>query len=917
VETSWPKEDPIVILYVNARSANNKLEDISQLANDIVPKIICVTESWTNDQTDAELKLPNYDLVGRADRKGITKKRGGGVLVYADKSLATNLKTTVEEENLQLVHLQIQKTNLITIYRAPDSSKEEDTQLFETIRQVEPDSLILGDFNFNNINWDTYSTTSNHQQLFIDSIHDAFLEQHVKMPTHQRGNILDLVLTNNHDLVSKVECFPELSISDHFPMVIETNIANNKNYSSIEEIFDYRKADFNGMRELLCTINWPQALGSQNTEGMWQIFKNYLSSSMNACIPKKRRRIKDEPLWMNHSVKKMARKKKRAWNTVKKYPTIKNRIDHKNICQEMKALVATCKEIFERKLACDLKQDPKLLYSYMKSKTITTNTIKELQNEDNEPVSDDQEKAELFNKYFGSVFNLPQDLEEEPITPKDIPIIDLIYFSPDEIIKKINLLKTHSSPGPDQITPKVLKELAHLLALPLSIIFNKSIQEGAVPEDWKMANVTPIYKAGDKTSASNYRPISLTSHICKIMERIINDKLKDHLESNLLLSSNQHGFRKNRSCITNLLEYWNEITRRIDQREPTSAVYFDFQKAFDKVPHQQLLQKLSSSGITGRTHQWIKSWLSGRKQRVVLNGQYSSEISVTSSVPQGSVLGPTLFLVFINDLTEKIQLPNYLYADDTKIIGSTATIADKRRLQDDIDNFLQWSLKWQMPVNVTKCKILPFGKSGGLPGSDLELTKCEKDLGVLISSNGKFNDHISKTVMKANRMIGMVKRSFKTRNPETLTSIYKRYILPILSYASPIWSPSYKTKIQELERAQKRFVRLLFGIGNYTNNLAKIGLKSLEEQRKIDDLVLVHKIYHQKLPLLFSDYFDCSQTTHNTRSASNKHLTTPKTNINKRSHYFAVRTIEWWNLIPLSMRECNSDKLFLDYLRKQ
>jgi ribonuclease P/MRP protein subunit RPP40 len=161
-------------------------------------------------------------------------------------------------------------------------------------------------------------------------------------------------------------------------------------------------------------------------------------------------------------------------------------------------------------------------------------------------------------------------------------------------------------------------------------------------------------------------------------------------------------------------------------KEPTCAVYFDFQKAFDKVPHQQLLQKLSSSGITGRTHQWIKSWLSGRKQRVVLNGQYSSEISVTSSVPQGSVLGPTLFLVFINDLTEKIQLLNYLYADDTKIIGSTATIADKQRLQDDIDNFLQWSLKWQMPVNVTKCNILPFGKSGGLPGSDLEMTKCKK-----------------------------------------------------------------------------------------------------------------------------------------------------------------------------------------------
>ena len=321
-----------------------------------------------------------------------------------------------------------------------------------------------------------------------------------------------------------------------------------------------------------------------------------------------------------------------------------------------------------------------------------------------------------------------------------------------------------------------------------------SLKEGVVPFEWKEANIIPLFKKGSRNKSENYRPVSLTSVICKLLERLIKDHMVDFLVKHKLLNSSQHGFLKARSCLTNMLCFLEEITKWIDVGSPVDIIYLDFQKAFDKVPHQRLLLKLKAHGIGDSITDWIEQWLTDRRQRVVVDGEVSNWKSVLSGVPQGSVLGPILFLIYINDLDDSITSNVLKFADDTKLFRKVNTDGDKQHLQNDLDRLVKWSEKWQMLFNFGKCKCLYTGHRNlnvnyKMGDTVLGTTVKEKDLGVTISADMKVSEQCGIAASKGNQILGFIRRNITYKGKKLIIPLYKAIVRPHLEYCIQAWRP--------------------------------------------------------------------------------------------------------------------------------
>ena len=346
---------------------------------------------------------------------------------------------------------------------------------------------------------------------------------------------------------------------------------------------------------------------------------------------------------MNRNLLRLMRKKRRSYRRYKETKEHSELVAYKKIEKQLQKDIRAAKRNLEKKISRS-KGDNKRLNSYIRSKLSNKTTIGPLK-EEGETITDCSKMATILNTFFSSVFSrgdgaLPE-LEKLPVEG-DLEHIEIMK---EDISKKIDQMKPGKAPGPDNITVTILKRLKTSLLTPLQIIFQRSMETGEVPQDWRDAHVSPIFKKGAKGDPGNYRPVSLTSIVCKLLESIIRDKITEHLDQNKLIKPSQHGFVKHRSCQTNLLEFMEIVTEAVDQGDAVDLVYLDFSKAFDKVSHQKLILKLKSHGISGCVLKWIEAWLSGRRQRVVINGKCSGWTLVESGVPQGSVLGPLGFIV--------------------------------------------------------------------------------------------------------------------------------------------------------------------------------------------------------------------------------------------------------------------------------
>jgi len=378
------------------------------------------------------------------------------------------------------------------------------------------------------------------------------------------------------------------------------------------------------------------------------------------------------------------------------------------------------------------------------------------------------------------------------------------------------------------------------------------LTEGELPEDWKLAHVTPIYKnKGAHNLAVNYRPVSLTSVVCKLMESILREHITRYLTNLKLLSKKQYGFISRRSTVTQLLMYIDKCCESMSGGKVVDCIYFDFAKAFDTVPHRRLCKKLEGYGITGTTKNWITSFLKGRKQLVKVNQSHSKLDDVISGIPQGSVLGPLLFVLYINDLPDKVVSDLLLFADDTKIFKEVNSINDSLVIQKDVDTLNEWSKDWLLKFHPDKCHVLTLGKLANikhahpysLAGNQLEHVFEEKDLGVLVDAELMFEEHIAKLVNKANSTLGIIRRGFDNLTPKTITTLYSAFVRPHLEYAQSVWSPKLRKHVNMLEGVQRRASKLIpiYRHLPYSERLKRLGLPTLEFRRQFCDMVQVYK----------------------------------------------------------------------------
>ena len=505
----------------------------------------------------------------------------------------------------------------------------------------------------------------------------------------------------------------------------------------------------------------------------------------------------------------------------------KNRIDGDQVRMEfkrkrnkVKTLLRKAKRDFEKNIAAKVKNNPKSFWGHvrqrLKSKSGIAPLLKDPKDKSSTKFSD-KEKADILQNQYSSVFTIEPSLDLPSLdrrTANTIPGLEIDKVMVEKEIEKLNVDK---SMGPDEIHPRLLKELVAFVAEPLTRLFNKTINQGCIPDDWKKAHVSAIYKKGPKNLAVNYRPISLTSVVCKLMESLVKQSVMTYLKSENLLSTKQFGFMNGRSTATQLLTYLDKCISAIVSGEVVDAIYFDFSKAFDTVPHIRLLEKLKSYGIEDKVHGWIKAFLENREQVVMVNGQKSYPAKVLSGIPQGSVLGPVLFVLYINDLPDSVLCDILLFADDTKIFRPVRNKEDATQIQNDINRLQDWSNKWLLEFNTDKCHVLTLGKFENirytkryeLNGEVLEHVFDEKDLGVTIDSELKFSDHLNMKVNKANSMAGLIRRSFDYLDGSLFRQLYTALVRPHLEYCQTVWAPHLQKDVNTIESVQRRATKLV------------------------------------------------------------------------------------------------------------
>ena len=705
------------------------------------------------------------------------------------------------------------------------------TPILEKIKSEKKKCYLMGDFNLDLMNSDAHAQTAQ----FLDLIYSFSFYPLVDKPTRitpHSSTLIDNIFVNSFQ--EHISGLLYTDVSDHLPIfAVDTS---SRGQATETRVTRYRRVNerlIEQFKRSVAQYDWYNLYQIENAEDAYNHFASVLRTLYDQHFPMVDCRDKSKPdkPWISSAIKQSIRVKNKLYKLSHRFPTVYNVLKHKAYKSCLNATIVLRKKMYYRCALNDHKGNLKETWKILKEvigvsskKTISQNFHVDHRGD----VSDPDEIAGEFNDYFVKVGSKLADT---------IPVCNLnplhyvrrncnsIFFTPvveQEIIDCLTKLKEGSS-GHDGLKPSIIKKCKEHLATPLAYIYNLSITEGCVPTALKHAYITPVFKSGDETLLNNYRPISVLPVFSKVLERLIFNRTYSFITENNILSDQQFGFRKKLSTEMALLSAVDKITQAIDNKEHTIGLFLDLKKAFDTVNLSILLNKLERVGIRGNPLLWFRSYLTQRTQSVKYGNTISTPRVVTTGVPQGSTLGPLLFILYINDMTNVLKNAYpIMFADDTTLFVSSKSVENALScLNDDIANLTEWFKANKLSLNLTKTHFILFTASSLVRRSDVSLVidnhnierVCNtKFLGVYIDERLSWNVHINHVSLKLRKSLGIVRKASVILDTQTMTNLYYTMLFPYLSYCHLIWGNASAYLIDQVLKLQKRAIRIISNV---------------------------------------------------------------------------------------------------------
>jgi hypothetical protein len=852
--------------------------------------------------------------------------RGGGVLLLIHKSYR------VFQLNLDhiIIHLPIidiigckvvlnsqSFVFVFVIYIPPQTSVDDFATLMKFLEVLdylyEHDVLFIGDFNVPNYINNNGCRIDSKNELLLNFCSILNLKQFNYYITNCDNRCLDLILSS-FDCSFMLDSAPLLIGSAlHPPLFCICSLKSpcRKFFKSSkscrgEERFNFRKANLLGLYDCIANCDWSFLHAVNDVNVAVGLFYEKLYDMFRQFVPLNRANSSHYPVWYTTDI---IRKLKHKFKVFKRYKKTKSRstlIEFRTLRRDLKISINAAYHEYISTVEQQLTHDPRCFWSFVNHKR-KSSTIPSVMQLDEVEYSTPHTIANAFPSYFEKNFSSPSMTDFQFNNPCNNNYIHLPSISTDDILRHLLKLKPSSASGDDALPGFILKDCAQILVTPLLFLYNLILTTSVYPCLWKVGKICPIFKSGKKNIISNYRPVTILPHISKVFESIIYSYIYTNVQN--VISEHQHEFFRGRSTSTNLSCISHFISAALDKNTQVDVIYTDFSKAFDRIDHNILLNKLRHFGFSDSLLNLFESYLSDRFCYVNVLGFYSARLVVNSGVPQGSNLGPLLFLLFINDIVEIFSLNVLLFADNVKLYSTIRDISDCMRLQSNVDVLYGWCRSNGLPLNRDKCYILSFSRKTKPLMFDYRignalLTRCFtfKDLGVTFDAQFTFNEHVDIIVASSVKTLGFIFRSCKRfRSESCLRALYFTLVRSKLEYCPIVWSPIYRRGVDALESVQRKFAKyLLFKLiaefpprGTPNSVLYDMAnLRSLNMRRNDSFLIFLYKIIHGIInsPFLLSQiYFNVPRA--NLRSGRFFYVPRAVTNILHRSPLYTACTL--------------------------